>query len=183
MKHLAIRFSLALLAVVLGSCANDGGEASTTPAADSTPAAKMGGEQAMLDRWAKTNPMYSKDQRGPASENGTADQNFKGELAKRDFKTKTYEKRAFWSQKEYPKTVYNGNTDGSRFQYGAREGTQSAREGTQMSRDNGRQYATWTKRTEAAREAGVAGVSKTSDAEVDARRRVFTQPEILPSAR
>ncbi|BCX50126.1 hypothetical protein HAHE_40340 [Haloferula helveola] len=134
--------------------------------------------QKILGRYGTTNPMFSNGQGGSASEASSVNQQFTGEYSKREFQGKNYDKKSFWGRKDYAKQVYSGNLDGSRFQHGAREGSQLAREGSTTSREAGRVFATGESPTSAAREADKKGIPTNSDAETDVRRRVFQQPEV-----
>lgn len=103
---------------------------------------------------------------------------FKGGYQKKDFKTGEYAKQSWWGNKDYGLKQYGGNTDGSRFQQDSRFSGKSAREaGSSAGLD--KTYQTDTYATHAAREAGKDGIRKTSDAETDSRRKMYTPPEII----
>lgn len=176
---------LAGLAVIAASCGNDGGEAPVAGPPSPEGFQYKSGEgfdndsDKMIGRYAKTNPMMQQGQSKQADEGGTrGNEYFNGEIAKRDFAAKDYTKKAFWGSKEYAAKVYGGDTDGSRFQKGSRFNAQGARENMQSSSESGARYRTAQKQTGAARESREAGIARTSDAETDARRRSYKQPEI-----
>lgn len=102
---------------------------------------------------------------------------FKGDYAKKQYKTEDYAKKSWWGDTKYESKSYEGNTDGSRFQTTSKFQQQGAREAKTAANipDN---YKTGTYATTSAREAGSERLGKSSDAETDARRRVFPQPEI-----
>ena len=136
---------------------------------------------AMLERYGKANPMFAGGERGSASESGMTQSQFTGEFSRGEFRAKDFERQSFWGRKDYQRQVYQGDTDGSRFQEGAREGTMTARENGALSGDAARVFGTRTMDGGMAREAGEGGIARTSDAETDVRRRVFPQPEKRPS--
>lgn len=95
-----------------------------------------------------------------------------------EYKAGDYKKKSWWGGKEYERPVYQGNTDGSRFQQTSRLQGQGAREAATAA-DIPRTYQTDGYATGAAREAGAAAIPKPSDAETDIRRDVFSQPEVV----
>lgn len=102
---------------------------------------------------------------------------FKGDYAKKQYKTQDYAKKSWWGDTKYESKSYQGNTDGSRFQTSSKFQQQGAREANTAA-DIPDNYKTGAYATNAANEAGSKRLDKTSDAETDSRRRVFTQPEI-----
>ena len=170
-----LRFSIAVaLAGLVASCADEkaAGEQAATPAP----------KEKGFDRYMTSNPMYdSKEKSKSASENSKANSMFNSEYSKKEFATKDYSKKSFWGTREYAKKVYGGDTDGSRFMRSAREGGAGARKGAMTSREAGRSFATATRKTGSAREAGAAEIARTSDAETDIRRGIWKQPEIRDS--
>lgn len=103
---------------------------------------------------------------------------FQGQYAKKAYKPGEYKKQSFWGNKEYGRQAYGGNTDGSRFQTASRHDGQSAREAASAA-DIPDTYQTGTYGTNAAREAGVSGLAKPGNAEIENRREVYQAPEII----
>lgn len=103
---------------------------------------------------------------------------FQGEYGKKTYKTGEYSKKSWWGNKEYGRQQYAGNTDGSRFQKNSRFGGQGARESGSAA-DLPGAYQTDTYATGAARETGTEKLGKPSNAEIENRREVFQQPEVL----
>lgn len=133
--------------------------------------------QAILGRYGSSNPKMSGKE---ASESGAGDnKQFEGRFANREFATSEREEKAsLWGSKEYAAQVYDGNLDGSRHQTAARMADKGAREGTLISREGGRVYQAPSVSRTVAREDSGGEIRRTSDAETDARRRVFPQPVI-----
>ena len=102
---------------------------------------------------------------------------FKGDYSKKQYKTEEYGKKSWWGDTKYESKRYEGNTDGSRFQTSSKFQQQGAREANTAA-DIPDPYKTGNYATTSAREAGSKRLDKSSDAETDSRRRVFTQPEI-----
>ena len=105
---------------------------------------------------------------------------FKGKWDNKEFKAGDYRKKSWWGDKDYTAKVYDGNTDGSRFQKESRFGEKSANEGAMAAREGSESYGTKDFNTGRAREEGGDRISKVSDAETDERRRVFTTPDVIP---
>lgn len=104
---------------------------------------------------------------------------FKGEYGKKEaYQTGSYAKKSWWGNKEYGRQSFAGETDGSRFWKSSRLDGKGARESGNAA-DVAGPYQTGGYATSAAREASEGGLAKPSDAETDARRRVFQQPEII----
>jgi len=103
---------------------------------------------------------------------------FKGDYAKKDYKTGDYAKKSWWGNKEYGRQQYAGNTDGSRFQKDSRFDGKGARESGSAA-DIPDAYQTDTYATNAARETGKDKLTKPANAEIENRREVFQQPDIL----
>jgi len=103
---------------------------------------------------------------------------FKGDYAKKQYKTGDYAKKSWWGDTKYESKRYEGATDGSRFQTTSKFQQQGARE-AKTAADIPDNYKTGTYTTATAREAGSKRLGKTSDAETDVRRRVFPQPDIF----
>lgn len=104
---------------------------------------------------------------------------FKGDARKnKEFKTGEYQKKAWWGNRNYKVDPYQGNTDGSRFQTTARQQGVLAHEQGDAA-ELPAEYATAGYATGEAREARARPVNGGSDAETDARRRVYQAPEVL----
>jgi len=103
---------------------------------------------------------------------------FKGDYAKKQYKTGDYAKKSWWGDTKYESKRYEGKTDGSRFQTTSKFQQQGAREANTAA-DIPDNYKTGNYATSAAREAGSKRLGKSSDAETDVRRRVFPQPEMF----
>ncbi len=185
MTHRLLQLALVCSAGLVASCASEDGSGQAV--AEAPPAKseriKSGDlfdddSAAIAERFGAVNPMYTGQQRKSATESTKTNSMFEGEFAKREFAAKDYGKKSFWGTKEYAKKVYGGDTDGSRFLKPAREGGAGAREGAMVSRESSQAYDTGSYGTGAAREAGVSGIARTSDAETDVRRRVWKQPEV-----
>jgi hypothetical protein len=105
---------------------------------------------------------------------------FKGKWDNKEFKAGDYRKKSWWGDKDYATKVYDGKTDGSRFQKDSHIGEKSANEGAMAAREGSESYGTKDYKTARAREEGGNKIGKASDAETDERRRVFTQPDVIP---
>jgi hypothetical protein len=104
----------------------------------------------------------------------------KGRWQGKEYKADSYGKKSWWGDKDYVKKVYGGNTDGSSFKRDSRFHGSQAREGSITARDSGQNYQTGAYATNSAREDGMGKIARNSDAETDVRRRVFTDPDIVP---
>lgn len=105
---------------------------------------------------------------------------FKGKWDNKEFKSGDYKKKSWWGDKDYAKKVYAGDTDGGEFQKESRFSGKSANEGALAAREGGETYGTNDYKTGRANEEGGDQIKKFADAEVDERRRVFTEPDIIP---
>lgn len=103
---------------------------------------------------------------------------FKGNEKKKEFKAGEYQKKSWWGNRSFEMQAYQGNTDGSRFQKTAKQQGTPARE-NRSAADLPGDYATDRFATGDALEAGAEGVSRLSDAETDARRRVYQAPDVI----
>lgn len=103
---------------------------------------------------------------------------FKGEYAKKEYRTEDYSKTPWWGKKDYAKPEWQGNTDASRFQKSAREQGGSALEAGTSSRMTGA-YQTNEYATGAAREASQRGITRAVDAETQERRETYQAPEVI----
>ncbi|WP_193210942.1 hypothetical protein [Luteolibacter marinus] len=105
---------------------------------------------------------------------------FKGNWQGKDYKGGDYKKASAWGDKDYVTKVYGGNTDASSLRKDSRFSKRKAGEGGVAARGAGKDYQTASYDTGSAREQGRDGIAKPSDAETDVRRRVFTEPDIIP---
>lgn len=97
---------------------------------------------------------------------------------KQAYQTGEFDKKNWWGNKDYGRQSYQGSTDGSRFKQASRLDGQGARESGSAA-DVPDPYQTGTYTTSAAREKSTDNLAKPSDAETDARRRVYQQPEVI----
>ncbi len=104
---------------------------------------------------------------------------FKGNKKKKEFKVGEYQKKSWWGSRDFKMTSYEGNTDGSRFHKTAGQEGVTARENRSAVNHLPGDYKTSGFATGAAREAGMDGVSRVSDAETAVRRRVYQAPEVI----
>lgn len=171
------RFILCLFALLAASCASDsGGQKSST-----APSRKSLGER--LDE----NNGYKQDADGnwlPKSDKRSSFETkgespyFQGKLGKKSYKTGEFAKKSWWGNKDYGSKQYAGNTDGGRFQNNSRFNGKGARESGNAA-DLPGAYQTDDYATNAARETGKTNLTKPSNAEIDKRREVFEQPEMI----
>ena len=103
---------------------------------------------------------------------------FKGDYAKKDFKTNDYSKKSWWGDTKYEAKNYQGDTDGSRFRSASRFQGAGAREAGSAA-DLPGAYKTGSYATRAARETAGTRIDRPSDAETDVRRRVYTAPSVI----
>lgn len=175
MKQPLLRAITLLAAAALASCGGNDPEPSANP-----------GFKPLSERLNESNG-YVQDANGnwvPQS-NKRSSFEYKGQspyasskVRKKEYKTGEISKRSWWGNKNYKAGSYQGNTDGSRFQKTARAQGQTAREATGDPLAGG-SYRTPDYRTNSAREAGAASYRTNSNSEVEYRREVYKQPEIV----
>ncbi len=182
MKHVpAILLTLPFL---LFSCSGDGGgkKTSSTDGSGFKPFSER-----MGDTMSGRDGGYSKDPEGnfvPSSkkrssfEHNRDSKYFKGDYAKKDFKTNDYSKKSWWGDTQYESKKYEGDTDGSRFQTSSKFQGAGAREANTAA-DLPGNYKTGNYATSSAREATSRRIDKPSDAETDIRRRVYSAPSVV----
>ena len=107
---------------------------------------------------------------------------FKGRWDNKEYKAGEYRKKSWWGDRDYVKKVYGGSTDANSLRKNSRFNGKSANEGHAAFHGSDRSYRTDRYATGAANEASRSGISKASDAETDQRRRVFTEPDIIPQS-
>ncbi len=118
------------------------------------------------------------DKRSPFESQGQ-DPNFAGKNCKaKAYKTGDYAKKSWWGNKEYDRKAYAGNTDASRFQTASDLQGKGAREANTAANIKN-PYTTSAYATNAAREARVEAVKKSSNDQIENRRKAFQQPEII----
>jgi hypothetical protein len=106
---------------------------------------------------------------------------FKGRWEGKEYNAGEYRKKSWWGDRDYVKKVYGGNTDANSLRKDSRFNGSEAGEARVAARDSGKTYDTGAYETGRAREEGSGqAIDKTSDAETDERRRVFTDPDIIP---
>lgn len=168
-------FTLLLSLFLLASCASDKKQAPATEPRKTLSERmneKNGYKQDADGNWVPQN-----DRRSPYESAG-ATYDSKKSFQKKDYKAGEYAKKSWWGNKEYDRQAYSGNTDGSRFQKSSALQGESAPEAGDKARIPGT-YKTDEFATNAAREAGNKPITKTSNAAIDSRQKVFQQPEIV----
>lgn len=105
---------------------------------------------------------------------------FKGRWEGKEYKDGDYRKKSLWGDKDYVTKVYEGKTDANSLKKESMFGKKTAGEGSKVARDGNKSYTTSNYDTGRAREEGRNGIARSSDAETDVRRRVFTQPNMIP---
>jgi hypothetical protein len=114
-----------------------------------------------------------------ALEGGRQSSYFNGESSiPKTYKAGEYAKTTWWGKKEYTRQAYAGDTDGSRFQTTARDQGAAAREANTAARMPD-PYSTGTYQTGAAREAGVGRYPAPTNAQIEARRQAYPEPEVV----
>jgi hypothetical protein len=183
---------LALPVLLLASCAGDGSGDSATGASGrpAKSSSSSGGKVRTLDEWVGETTRdngYKTDADGnlvPRSNKRSSFElnrdspHFKGDYAKKNFKTNDYSKKSWWGDTQYESKKFGGDTDGSRFQTSSRFQDSGAREANTSAKLPGA-YRTNQYGTSTAREAGGSRFGKPSDAETDVRRRVYTPPAVV----
>jgi len=176
---------LSLLVLLPVSCAKDSGAEKKQAAAPT--GARIRTADEWLDDTTKDNG-YKTDANGnlvPRSgqkrssfENKGESPYFKGEYSKKNYKAGEYAKKSWWGNKDYGRQEYAGNTDGSRFQKNSRFDGKGARESGSAADIPG-PYQTENYATGAAREAGKGNLTKPGNAEIENRREVYQQPDVV----
>jgi hypothetical protein len=194
MKRLTHCISL-LAAFGLAACSGTGGEDGVVSASPDPVAGtkiKSGDwfdddRDKIVSKYGAMNPKMTKDGQMVAGEGkdfeGFKRDNpeFKGRWEGKDYRAGDYRKKSWWGDRDYVKKVYGGNTDANALRKDSRLNGREAGEGSIAARDAGKAYDTGAYNTGRAREDGASqAVDKISDAETDERRRVFTDPDIIP---
>jgi hypothetical protein len=167
-----------LLVFLLASCASDKSDRSSNPTPRSL-SSRLSGEKGYV-RDSNGNWKPSSDRRSQFESKGQSPL-AKKDFKKQDYQTGDYARKSWWGNKSYDRQSYAGNTDGSRFQTSSALDGKGAREARQNASDGQKDYRTDSYATSAAREAGTAGMAPPDTArnQVDQRRKVFQQPEIV----
>ncbi len=159
------------------SCASDSNQqkSSSTPAIKPLSQRideKNGYQKDANGNWqTQANKRSSFESKGPSNY-------FKGDYAKKDYKTTNYSKKSWWGNKDYQTKEYAGSTDGSRFQQSSQLNGKGARD-SNKSAGLTKPYQTGDYTTKSAREQGTKNINKNSDTETDIRRRVFPTPDVI----
>jgi hypothetical protein len=184
-----------LPALALVACSGTGGEPTSTivPSADPVAGGRLkSGDMGDDDfhkiaaKYGEMNPSMiadAKDGKGGKKEYAGFQRDnpeFKGRWDKQEYEG-DFRKKSLWGDKDYVTKVYGGNTDANALRKDSRFNGRTAGEGAMAARDSGKTYDTGGYETGRAREDGAGqAISRTSDAESDERRRVFTDPDIIP---
>lgn len=135
-------------------------------------------EQFSLGKDAEGNPLMKSDLR--SSFEGKTSQLTQGrDFNGKDYRTKSYAKKRWAGDTQFKAKQYAGNTDASQYKmepWFVRQ--QALADGKKASAD-GQGYRTTQYETPTAREQSSERIEGSSDAETDARRRVYQQPEII----
>ena len=167
---------IALLPLLLVSCASDKGkkttEAPVRKTLDERMIEKNGYQQDRSGNW-----VPQKDKRSSFESKGESNY-AKKDYQKQEYKTGDYAKKSWWGNKDYGSKKYAGNTDGSRFQTRSKLQGKGAREASTQAKLHD-PYQTGDYATSAAREAGTAPIKKGSNDQIENRRQTFQPPEII----
>lgn len=167
---------LALLPLLLVSCASDKGkqptEAPVHKTLDERMTEKNGYKQDSKGNWVPQN-----DRRSPFESRGESNY-AKKDYKKQEYKTGDYAKKSWWGNKDYGSKKYAGDTDGSRFQTRSKLQGKGAPEASTQAKLHD-PYQTGDYATSAAREAGTAPIKKRSNDQIANRRQTFQPPEII----
>ena len=117
------------------------------------------------------------DRRSPYESQGST-YDSKKSFKKQGYKTGDYNTKSWWGDKQYDRKSYTGNTDASRFSKASKLGEKGAREANTNAKiaDN---YKTSAYGTNTARESDSKQIQKGNNTEIENRRSVFPQPEII----
>ena len=196
MKFRALLISLP--ALWLAACSGTGGDtagetAAAALGADATANATrvksgdMGDDDfsKMQDKYGDYNTYMNQDGTGAAGSGkefaGFRRDNpeFKGRWENKEYKQGDYRKKSLWGDRDYVTKVY-GTKEAGGYRKDSRFGGKQAGEGGVSFREGDKSYGTGNYATGAAREGRGERISKVSDAETDERRRLFTEPDIIP---
>lgn len=179
------RHILALTSFLLASCAPDSGGGGTGVPAERQGARIMDDQTWLAEKTkdigykqdASGNWTGKSNKRSPFESKGESPY-FKGEYGGKEYKAGQYAGKSWWGNKEFGNKKYDGKTEGSRFMTASRDGGKVAREsGSPAGME--KNYQTGSYATAAAREAEKTGIHKKTDAETEARRKVFEPPDII----
>ncbi len=174
---ISIRHSIpCLLALALASCG--GNEEPETPA--------TGGFKPLSQRLDESNG-YTQDADGNWSPRNDKRSSFElmgqspyatSTVQKNEYRTGEFNKRSWWGNKDYKTAQYQGNTDASSYQKSTKDTGKRALEGAGNPLSGGN-YTTSGYRTGAANESRTSSFQKNDNAEIEYRRDVFKQPNVV----
>jgi hypothetical protein len=180
LKKSHVIFCLPLLLVI--SCSNDSNTRSKA-----TPQPVASERKSLLERMDEKNgytqsedgSWVPKNDKRSSFETNRESAYFKGDYNKKEFKTKDVSKKSWWGNTKYESKKFEGNLDGNRFRTASNIRDQGpARETGSAARETGN-YRTGNYATSTATESGATRLDRPSDAETDARRRVYTAPSVI----
>lgn len=197
MRSLARLFPL-LPALWLAACSGTGSESSASvpkPAAD--PAAQghrmKTGENGdddlarMQDKFGSNSPFMTDGKGKPMGEYKAAagfdraNTQFNRGFEGKEYQAGEFRKKSFWGDRDYARKVYGGDTTANNdLRKPSRFGSEVAGENVKAARDAGKTFNTGDYATGTAREAGKDRIAKSTDAETEKRRNVFTDPDVIP---
>lgn len=135
-------------------------------------------EQFSLGKDAEGNPVMKSDLRssfeGKTSQLGQS-RDFNG----KDYRTKSYARKRWAGESQFQAKQYAGNTDASQYKMEPWFVRKQTSADGQRAGAEGQRYTTSQYETPTAREQDSERIEGGSDAETDARRRVYQQPEII----
>ncbi len=103
---------------------------------------------------------------------------FKGKVETERYKTGDYKKKEWLGSKDFGRTKFAGNTDGSRFQTKARQDGQRLRDGQKSARLAG-PFQTNTLDRQLARESSVGGITTGRNESVESARASYKAPSVI----
>ena len=165
-----------LVSLAVVSCAEKSG-GDPQPSGGHKPLSQRIHETGGYKQDAEGNWMPRSNKRSPYDNVGRSPY-FKDTRTEKQLKPGEYQKKSWWGNRDFQVSPYQGNTDGSRFQKPSSMQGGPALESKDVANMPG-DYATAGYATSAAREAAVRGITTTSDAETNVRRRVYQQPEVI----
>jgi len=165
---------IALMATcLLASCASD----SASDATGHRPFSERLNEKNGYKQDSDGNWTAQSDRRSSFESRGSSPY-FSGDYQKKSYQTPEVAKKSWWGKSEHERPGYAGNTDAGHLKTSSRHQGQGAQETGNAARLPG-SYKTGNYATSTAREASGEMLDRPSDAETDARRRVFTPPSVI----
>jgi hypothetical protein len=174
-----LRLISCLSALLAASCATDSAEKKdpATPAAAPKTMSERLSESNGYKQDADGNWVPQNDKRSSFESQGQSAY-FQGDYGKKTYKAGDFSKKSWWGGKNYGSQQYAGNTDASRFQTDSSLAGKNAGESGSAAKLPST-YQTGQYATSNARETGRDKLAKPSDAETDARRKVYQAPEVI----